>query len=56
MLKNSIELLILEIVITPKIKEFLLVILKLLDYSEEEILQIWVYKDEKKKNFFGFFK
>ena len=56
MLKNSFERLILEIVLTPKIKEFLTVILKLLDYSEDEIAQIWVYKDEKKKNFFGFFK
>jgi hypothetical protein len=56
MLRQAIERLIFEISITPKIKEILTVVLKMLDYDEGTIQQIFEMKQSKKKTFFNFFK
>ena len=54
-LRNSIERLITEIKITPKIKEILLVLLRISSYTEEQIDLIFKYK-EKKKNIINLFQ
>ena len=54
-LRNSIERLITEIKITPKIKEILLVLLRVSSYTEEQIDVIFKYK-EKKKNIINLFQ
>ena len=41
---------------TPKIKEIIAVILRVLDYSEDQIAMIFTAKEKNKKNFFNFFK
>jgi hypothetical protein len=38
----------------PKIKELLIVILKICDIDEEGINNIFINRDKKKKSFFGF--
>ncbi len=48
------EKLIIEITLTNKIKELLSVILRVLDYTEDQI-QIILSSKDKKKNFFNFF-
>ena len=54
-LRNAIERLVNEMQITSKIKEFLTVVLRLVGYTEEQILTIYQTK-EKKKGFFNKFK
>ena len=54
MLKQAFEKLISEIQITSKVKEYLNVILKILDYNEEDISKIM--KKNDKKGFLGLFK
>jgi hypothetical protein len=54
LLRQAIERLIVEITMTNKIKELLSVILRVLDYTEEQI-QIILNSKDKKKNFFNFF-
>ena len=54
-LRNAIERLVNEMQITSKIKEFLTVVLRLVGYTEEQILTIYQAK-EKKKGFFNKFK
>jgi len=40
----------------PKIKELLKVILKICDFDEEQIANIFRDKEQKKKSFFGFIR
>ena len=54
-LRNSIERLITEIKITPKIKEILLVLLRVSSYTEEQIDVIFKNK-KKKKNIINLFQ
>ena len=54
--RQAVEKLIIEITITPKIKEIVSVILRVLDYSEDQISQIFIAKEKNKKNFFNIFK
>ncbi len=53
MVRQAIEKLIAEINLNAKTKEILTVVMRVLDYSEDEINLIL---KEKKKNFLGFFK
>jgi hypothetical protein len=53
MIKQALEKLINEIALSPKIKEILAVIMRVLDYTEDEIN---IVLKEKRKNFFTFFK
>jgi hypothetical protein len=55
LLRQAVEKLIIEITVTPKIKEIISVILRVLDYSEDNITQIFIMKEKNKKNFFNFF-
>jgi hypothetical protein len=54
LLRQAMEKLIIEITLTNKIKELLSVILRVLDYTEDQI-QIILSSKDKKKNFFNFF-
>jgi hypothetical protein len=54
MLKQAFEKLIIEIQLNSKIKEYLVVILKILDYNDDDINKILNKKD--KKGFLGIFK
>jgi len=53
LLKQAVEKLILEITLTPKIKELLFVILRVIDYKDEEINEILKKKEAKKGGIFG---
>ena len=53
-LRNALDRLIPEIQITAKVKEFLTVILRVVGYSDEQIMTIYQSK-EKKKGFFNRF-
>lgn len=55
LLRQAVEKLIIEITVTPKIRELLSVVLRVLDYSEDQITQIFIMKEKNKKNFFNFF-
>ncbi len=53
MIKQALQRLILEMKLTPKIKEILTVIMRVLEYSEEEIAALL---SQKKANFLSIFK
>lgn len=53
MIKQALEKLIFEIQLTPKIREILTVIMRVLEYTEDEINALL---RDKKKNFLSFFK
>lgn len=55
MIKTSLNKLIQEIELTQKIKDILIVIMKILNYDEEDILKTFEFNNKKKK-FFNIFK
>lgn len=55
-LRNALEKLIIEINLTSKIKEFLTVILRVLGYTDDQIILIYQAKEQKKKGLLTIFK